>query len=211
MPLFLIERNFAEALDASLDVEGINAVNEEEGVEWIYSFLSADMRKTYCLYEATSAEAIRAAAIRAGLPADSIVEVRRGFNCLYTGLADGEVPGAPYDLISLFNVIDRCPRPRSLLDTLHDALTPDGQLLLATPLPYQPFYYRGASGRRPLEALPQNAPTWEEGVVRLAEEFLELSGFEVVSVSRCPYLSGGDRHSGLYVLDDAVFLCSKRA
>jgi SAM-dependent methyltransferase len=136
---------------------------------------------------------------------------RRGFNCLYTGLADGEVPGAPYDLISLFNVIDRCPRPRSLLDTLHDALTADGQLLLATPLPYQPFYYRGASGRRPLEALPQNAPTWEEGVVRLAEEFLELSGFEVVSVSRCPYLSGGDRHSGLYVLDDAVFLCSKRA
>jgi hypothetical protein len=76
MPLFLIERNFAEELEASAAAtEGINAINSEEGVEWIYSFLSADKRKTYCLYEAPSAEAIRAAARRAGLPTDSIIEV----------------------------------------------------------------------------------------------------------------------------------------
>jgi hypothetical protein len=76
MPLFLIERNFAEELDtAAAETEGINAVNRDEGVEWIYSFLSADKRKTYCLYEAPSADAIRAAARRAGLPADAIIEV----------------------------------------------------------------------------------------------------------------------------------------
>jgi hypothetical protein len=39
------------------------------------SFLSADKRKTYCLYEAESAEAILRAAARAGLPADVITEV----------------------------------------------------------------------------------------------------------------------------------------
>ncbi|MEO7980272.1 MAG: nickel-binding protein, partial [Sporichthyaceae bacterium] len=38
-------------------------------------FLSADKRKTYCLYEAPSAQAIRDAAVRAGLPADVVVEV----------------------------------------------------------------------------------------------------------------------------------------
>jgi hypothetical protein len=76
MPLFLIERNYAAEIDAAtVDTDGINAINEEEGVEWIYSFLSADKRKTYCLYEAPSAEAIRAAAVRAGLPANSIIEV----------------------------------------------------------------------------------------------------------------------------------------
>jgi hypothetical protein len=37
--------------------------------------LSADKKKTYCLYEAPSPEAIREAARRAGLPADVIVEV----------------------------------------------------------------------------------------------------------------------------------------
>jgi Protein of unknown function (DUF4242) len=76
MPIFMVERRFAEELEAVADVaDGINRINAEEGVRWLYSFLSADRRKTYCLYEAPSPEAIRRAATRAGLPADVIVEV----------------------------------------------------------------------------------------------------------------------------------------
>lgn len=75
--MFLIERRYADELDASAEVvDGINRVNDEEGVKWLYSFLSADNRKTFCLYEAPSAEAIRRAAVRAGLPADVVVEVQ---------------------------------------------------------------------------------------------------------------------------------------
>ena len=44
-------------------------------MEWIFSFLSADKKKTYCLYEAPNPDAIRAAARRAGVPADVITEV----------------------------------------------------------------------------------------------------------------------------------------
>jgi len=78
LPIFMVERSFAEELEPSLDVaDGINRINAEEGVRWLYSFLSADKRKTYCLYEAPSPEAIRTAAARAGLPADVIVEVRQ--------------------------------------------------------------------------------------------------------------------------------------
>jgi hypothetical protein len=77
VPIFMVERTFAEELEPSLDAaDGINRINAEEGVRWMYSFLSADKRKTYCLYEAPSPEAIRTAAARAGLPADVIVEVR---------------------------------------------------------------------------------------------------------------------------------------
>lgn len=77
MPIFMVERNFAEEMEPSFEVaDGINRINEDEGVRWMYSFLSADKRKTYCLYEAPSPEAIRTAAARAGLPADVIVEVR---------------------------------------------------------------------------------------------------------------------------------------
>ncbi|MBV8181950.1 MAG: DUF4242 domain-containing protein [Mycobacterium sp.] len=76
MPIFIVERTFADELEPSLEAaDGINRINDEEGVRWMYSFLSADKRKTYCLYEATSPEAIRTAATRAGLPADVIVEV----------------------------------------------------------------------------------------------------------------------------------------
>jgi hypothetical protein len=44
-------------------------------VRWLYSFLSADKKKTYCLYEAPSADRIREAAQRNGLPADVVIEV----------------------------------------------------------------------------------------------------------------------------------------
>lgn len=76
MPIFMVERNYAEELEPTLEIaDGINRINAEEGVRWLYSFLSADKRKTYCLYEAPSPEAIKSAAVRAGLPADVIVEV----------------------------------------------------------------------------------------------------------------------------------------
>jgi exoribonuclease II len=76
VPIFLVERRFAEDLEASAEVnDRINRINEEEGVRWLYSFLSADKRKTYCLYEAPLADAIRRAAARAGLPADAVIEL----------------------------------------------------------------------------------------------------------------------------------------
>ena len=72
----MIERNFAEDLDVtSDDVKLIDEINADEGVRWLFSFLSADRRRTYCLYEAPSPEAIRAAAVRANVPVDEVVEV----------------------------------------------------------------------------------------------------------------------------------------
>jgi hypothetical protein len=76
MPLFMIERSYAQVLNPTAsDIRAIGQLNAEVGVKWLYSFLTADKRKTYCLYEADSAEAIREAARRAGLPADLIVEL----------------------------------------------------------------------------------------------------------------------------------------
>jgi len=76
MPLYIIERNFAEQIEITADeTTQIRAINADAGVSWIYSFLSADKKKTYCLYEAQNAEAIQEAARRAGVPADVIVEV----------------------------------------------------------------------------------------------------------------------------------------
>lgn len=76
MPLFLIERNFAEQLEFTTDsVREVTEINQEIGVHWLFSFLSADKKKTYCLYEASDPEAIREAARRAGVPADVIIEV----------------------------------------------------------------------------------------------------------------------------------------
>jgi hypothetical protein len=79
MPLYMIERTFADQLDlTNEDVALIDDINADEGVRWLFSFLSADRRRTYCLYEAPSPEAILTAAQRAQVPADEIVEVGAG-------------------------------------------------------------------------------------------------------------------------------------
>jgi len=79
MPLYVVERTFAEQLELTDDdVRLIEDVNAGEGVHWLFSFLSADRRRAYCLYEAASPDAILAAARRAGLPADAVIEVNRG-------------------------------------------------------------------------------------------------------------------------------------
>lgn len=76
MALFVIERHFAEQLQVTPEAARlVGQVNDEVGVHWLFSFLSADKKKTYCLYEADNPEAIREAARRNGVPADVIIEV----------------------------------------------------------------------------------------------------------------------------------------
>jgi len=68
--------HFFEELEiGAAGVANIQQVNADVGVNWVFSFLSADRKKTYCLYEAPSAEAIRQAARLASLPADVVIEV----------------------------------------------------------------------------------------------------------------------------------------
>jgi len=76
MPLYLIERNFAEQLNVNSEAAtAVKQVNADAGIQWLFSFLSADKKKTYCLYEAPNPEAIREAARKLNLPADVIVEL----------------------------------------------------------------------------------------------------------------------------------------
>ena len=78
MALFIIERNFAQELSLDPDVgiiKGIVEINANCNVKWLMSFLSADKRRTYCLYEAIQPDDLREAARRANLPADAIIEL----------------------------------------------------------------------------------------------------------------------------------------
>jgi hypothetical protein len=53
-------------------VVGKNAAN---GVTWVHSYVSADKKKTYCVYDGPSEAAIRTAAEENGLPVDSVIPV----------------------------------------------------------------------------------------------------------------------------------------
>lgn len=81
MPRYLIERTFADGLRFPIDgtgrtaAAGIIARNDEQHVTWVQSYVSADDGTTWCVYDAPSPEAIRAAAGRNGLPVDSVTQV----------------------------------------------------------------------------------------------------------------------------------------
>ena len=81
MPRYLIERDFADDLAIPAGAEGVQAcarivaVNGESGVTWLHSYVSADRRKTFCIYDAPTPEAIRHVARRNGLPVMHITEI----------------------------------------------------------------------------------------------------------------------------------------
>ena len=135
---------------------------------------------------------------------------RRGFVCHQVDIAAAGVPDPPYDLITCLNVIDRCEKPRTLLEQLRDALANDGRLVLATPLPLNAFFYDGGLTRPPAEQLGVDAQTWEGSVTQLVEQVLLPLGLDIETISRAPYLSGGDSQRPLYCLDDAVLVCRQR-
>jgi hypothetical protein len=78
---YLVERNFPEGLEIPVNVKGseicLNVVstNAEDNVTWIHSYVTADKKKTYCIYDAPSPDAIKKSAEKNGLPVNEITEV----------------------------------------------------------------------------------------------------------------------------------------
>ena len=82
MPRYLVEREFTEGLEIPINPAGVEAclnvvgVNAKDGVTWVHSYVSKDKKKTFCVYDAPSPEAIRRVAAKNKLPVDTITEVR---------------------------------------------------------------------------------------------------------------------------------------
>ena len=68
MPRYVVEREFAAGLQVPIDDTGARACaavvesNLADQVTWVHSYVSADKKKTFCIYDAPSPEAIRLAA-----------------------------------------------------------------------------------------------------------------------------------------------------
>lgn len=78
---YLVERTFPDGLNIPVNKEGseiclmVVSTNAEDNVTWVHSYVTKDKKKTFCIYDAPSPEAIRKAADKNGLPVDNIVEV----------------------------------------------------------------------------------------------------------------------------------------
>ena len=147
-------------------------------------------------------------------------------------IATTAVPGpqatrepASFDTVALMNVLDRCPRPLSLLHAAHYLLKPRGRLLVASPLPFLPGFHDGSAWRMPLEDLME--PTrpaalegqaggypkgfgWEADLAQLWEDILPRYGFEAEAFGRLPYISVGDHRSRNGTVLDNVLMVARK-
>jgi len=132
---------------------------------------------------------------------------QRGLTAVHAGsIRDAGLCEGGFDVVSALNLLDRIDDPVGLLRDMRDALAPGGLVVMAVVLPFCPTVIDGGTQRRPAHTL--NIPgcgkaSWEMCVDRLCQ-VVEEAGFEVVSLSRIPYMSHGDSCGDLYTLDDSV-------
>jgi SAM-dependent methyltransferase len=133
---------------------------------------------------------------------------RRGWRTHRLDLTVHDVPGAPFDVVTALNVLDRCSHPASLLRRLVATTAPGGLVVVSMPLPHRPVWYDGPRLADPREFLPIAGDDFEAGCRSLAA-LVEHAGTTVVALARAPYLSGGDRRRSLYTLDDAIVVARR--
>lgn len=81
MPRYVVQRTFPDGVQIPPGGPGVDVCqrvierNAEDGVTWLHSFVSADKRRTFCVYDAPSPEAVRKTAARNELPVDEITQV----------------------------------------------------------------------------------------------------------------------------------------
>ena len=82
MPRYMVERTFSDGLHIPTNDDGANAMcgivdrNASEGVTWVHSYVTTDKSRTFCIYDAPSADAIHEVAAKNGIPVDAVHEVR---------------------------------------------------------------------------------------------------------------------------------------
>lgn len=77
MPRYLIERTYAGEANLPSPHTSQRHIEDNalDGVTWVHSYVARDRRRSFCICDAPTPEAVRRAAGRSGLPVDRITEV----------------------------------------------------------------------------------------------------------------------------------------
>lgn len=106
MPRYMVERSFPDGLEIPTTRDGLQALagvvehNATEQVTWVHSYVTDDHRKTFCVYDGPSPEAIRRAARLSDLPVEAISEVSVLDPYFYLGSAPSTTRSQDTDLAS---------------------------------------------------------------------------------------------------------------
>eukprot|EP00794_Sanderia_malayensis_P019068 gene19068-20983_t len=111
-----------------------------------------------------------------------------------------------YDVISVLNLLDRIDDPGKLINDVKLSLKPDGTLIVAIVLPYDPHVETGTKFVVPDAKLPVQGRTVEQQIKSLVENVFQPAGFVVNKFTKLPYLCEGDLYNDYFILFDFVFI-----
>lgn len=112
-----------------------------------------------------------------------------------------------YELISLLNVLDRCEYPITIMKKIHQIKSKF--IIVSIVLPFSGFYQEGTKKYPQKESFCEKYKNFEESVNVISVKFNEL-GFDVIRISRVPYLSEGNINREMFFLDTAVFILKNK-
>lgn len=108
------------------------------------------------------------------------------------------------DVVSCLNVFDRCSKPISLIQDMRKLMRLGALLIVSIVLPFKPYVESGMDQLKPEELIELPRISFEADVCYFCKNFMD--GFDVVSMSRVPYLSEGNPDHPLYTLDTAILV-----
>lgn len=116
-----------------------------------------------------------------------------------------------YDIVTLFNVLDICENPKSVLQAARKHLATDGILIISLPFPIKTRSWdiRDIQNTNHLSQSPKLS--FEEAVSDFYTDFLKKNDLEVSYFTRLPYIVSLPETQEATVYDNGLFVCYKKS
>jgi hypothetical protein len=137
------------------------------------------------------------------------LHARRGWRCHRRDVAAEGLPPGPWRAVALLNVLSIERRGRGACSAPSRLASP--RMVRSSQPSRCPTTRWRTSGctRSSPRANPIEAGDWELEATSFVERALEPLGFAVTAISRVPYLTGGDWHTPVGVLDDVLVVAER--
>ena len=116
-------------------------------------------------------------------------------------------PEAPFEVVSILNVLDRCEQPLTLLTSALRFLSKDGCIIISDPLPIAQRV-RGVPNAV-TESIGGARDTWEESLSNFYQTTIAPLGLTPIYATRLPYIYKSSGAEPYVILDDFVLVCKK--
>lgn len=117
--------------------------------------------------------------------------------------------GGLFDIILMFNVLDRCSDARKMIQEQLNNLEKDGLVIISLPFPIHARHGHGIQNTKQKALTQDKNISFEQGASKFYEEYLQNT-LNIMSFSRTPYMLLSPEMGKIKIFDNAIFVCQKK-